>query len=605
MLRFSSVLILIVLIVALASAALALKLEGSLDGYESRYVVAEDGGSGGPETLRAGSRIARRVVMVVVDGLRDDTSYEMPFLNGLRQDWAFRTLSAGQPSYSKPGYAVLASGAWQEVNGVTSNFDEGPMDSDNIFKVLARAGMASSVVAYDWWREIAGVEFTYDRSYPDSHAPGVDDDALASALESLRTERPDLLVLHLSDVDNNGHDMGGAASPEYLQAALHADGVIQAVASELDFSEDVLIVTADHGHLAHNNGPGSGHGGWEEEVVKVPFVMAGKGVTPGSYAPGWQVDVAPTIAALLGVVVPREAQGRVMWDALDTSAEDKAVKEVARAQAYARFAGVYSRTVLEGGHRDFGEGVRRAAFESLASAETALSEGDYVRAFDEAQSAVDGFSRANGLVRQGRAASDRIARLVPGLVVLVGMAMLWWKIADERRLLTFALALVFLVLDHGAYKLVFGRHYSMGAFPDGSMATLHKLFGLPAYFAVLVVFVYLIWAYRTGRLNPGFSRSAGGDQIQPCSLACETARLMVAIVALEVAVAVAGYVWNGHMITWYMPDTRVAFVYLMTLLQLVFLAIPGILLPLVAVPLGAGRRPGEIVYTNVAPGGPR
>lgn len=594
--KFSSVLI---LVVALASAALALGLQGSLDGYVSSYVVTEDEGSGGPEALRAGSRIARRVVMVVVDGLRDDTSYEMPFLNGLRQEWAFRTLTAGQPSYSKPGYAVLASGAWQEVNGVTSNFHEGPMDSDNIFKVLARAGMASSVVAYDWWREIAGVEFTYDRCYSESHAPGVDDAALNSALESLRTERPDLLVLHLCDVDNSGHDMGGAASPEYMQAALHADDIIRAVASELDFSEDVLIVTADHGHLSHNNGGGSGHGGWEPEVVKVPFVMAGKGVARGPLSPGQQVDVAPTIAALLGVVVPREAQGRVMWDALNVSAEDRAVKEVARAQAYARFAGVYSKTVLEGGHRDYGEEVRRTAFESLASAETALSEGDYDRAFEEARSAVDGFSMANELVRRGRATSDRIARLVPGLVVLVGMAMLWWKIAGERRLLTFALALVFLVLDHGSYKLVFGRHYSMGTFPDGSMTTFFKLFGLPAYFAVLVVFIYLVWAYRTGRLDPGLGRSTGGGQIQPCSLACETARLMVAIVALQAAVAVAGYIWNGHLITWHIPDTRVAFVYMMTLLQLVFLAVPGILLPLVAVPLGAGRRPGQVVYTDV------
>ncbi len=41
---------------------------------------------------RAGDPIARQVVIVVVDGLREDVSHQMPSLNALRQQGADRTI---------------------------------------------------------------------------------------------------------------------------------------------------------------------------------------------------------------------------------------------------------------------------------------------------------------------------------------------------------------------------------------------------------------------------------------------------------------------------------------------------------------------------------
>jgi hypothetical protein len=57
-----------------------------------------------------GQPITRRVVFVLVDALRLDTSLQpdvMPFLNELRQQGAWATMHSRPPSYSAPAYSVL------------------------------------------------------------------------------------------------------------------------------------------------------------------------------------------------------------------------------------------------------------------------------------------------------------------------------------------------------------------------------------------------------------------------------------------------------------------------------------------------------------------
>lgn len=61
-----------------------------------------------------GKPITRRVVMVLVDALREDTATNvqvMPYLNELRQQGATAVTHSRTPSYSVPGYSVLMSGA--------------------------------------------------------------------------------------------------------------------------------------------------------------------------------------------------------------------------------------------------------------------------------------------------------------------------------------------------------------------------------------------------------------------------------------------------------------------------------------------------------------
>src|SRR5512136_2847535 len=62
-----------------------------------------------------GAPLTRRVVFVLIDALREDTSLKpdvMPFLNELRGRSAAATIHSRPPSYSQPGYSTLLTGAW-------------------------------------------------------------------------------------------------------------------------------------------------------------------------------------------------------------------------------------------------------------------------------------------------------------------------------------------------------------------------------------------------------------------------------------------------------------------------------------------------------------
>jgi hypothetical protein len=88
--------------------------------------------------------------------------------------------------------------------------------------------------------------------------------------------------------------------------------MLQALAPAVLERGGTLVVTADHGHVAEG-----GHGGDEPEVTAVPLVLAGAGARAGARGTCAHLDVAPTLAALLGVAAPAAAEGRVLWEALE------------------------------------------------------------------------------------------------------------------------------------------------------------------------------------------------------------------------------------------------------------------------------------------------
>jgi hypothetical protein len=100
----------------------------------------------------------------------------------------------------------------------------------------------------------------------------------------------------------------------------------------IDLARDTVIVTADHGHVR----PG-GHGGREAEVSNVPLVLAGSGIIAGATARDARlIDVAPTVAALLGVPAPGCAEGRALVELLRLSPDEaarRAAADASRSQA--------------------------------------------------------------------------------------------------------------------------------------------------------------------------------------------------------------------------------------------------------------------------------
>ncbi len=90
-----------------------------------------------------------------------------------------------------------------------------------------------------------------------------------------------------------------------------------------------MIITSDHGHTDEG-----GHGGLEKEVVEVKAIFAGKGVAAGKTLQDCtQLDLAPTIAAVLGLPFSGHMEGQICIDAFTWPEETKAKKTEALLKA--------------------------------------------------------------------------------------------------------------------------------------------------------------------------------------------------------------------------------------------------------------------------------
>lgn len=604
---------LVLVAVSLGAAVTALSLQGSLDDYKSPYGVPLSTGE-------PGERLAQRVVVVVVDGLRADVSRQMPFLESLRTRGAWTTLTTGQPSFSKPGYAVLSTGTWQEINGVTMNSHPGQVPVQTIFSVAREKGLKTALMGYTYWGEInPAVDYALIGDYPDG-------DIYARSRGSLEAGEADLTYVHFSAVDNAGHTSGGAASAAYLEAARQVDGMLAGLASCLDLSRDVLVITADHGQLSHNNRGGSGHGGWEHDATTVPLVLVGSHITPGEFAPSLQVDVVPTVAALLGLPAPAQSVGRILWPALAVDEKVRADTQIKRAAQSVEFARAYvqvldrpqaSSAVAATGAAavaateavtSTGTVSPREMVEAMSGLEEARSKqqsGDYGGAFTAASLSIDKAQRAMSVARARAIWKARWPRLPLVAVPLLFLGLAAWK---WRRSLftTLAWGAAYLLVFHVVYTWVCGDVYSLSVFPSSSMATMFRLFGIPAYMALGAVLGGVLWAGTGPGTRAGTGRLPSGAQMFEgrLNLVWLTEKALLAPYLVLGMLVVAGLFWDGNRVTFYLPGFRFQFLYFCALLQLLFLLPGTLVLPLSTWlgvrprPLPAGTTTGDVGPTN-------
>lgn len=296
-------------------------------------------------------RLARRVFLVIVDGLRLDKSYELPFLDELRRRGVDTEAQSHYPTWSRPNYVSILTGVPPVASGVRTNHHSTPVELDSLMDRVKAAGMhVAFATDYDalpklFLRKRTGSE----KPIVEDEEDEIDIDAMERPLSEAAIRAPDanfvspfddaryapwpggfseagaavaqgdaeLVVLLVGAVDAAGHSHGGA-SPDYRVAAELADHALGRALGRVDLTQDAIVVTADHGHT--NRG---GHGGIEPEVMTVPLILAGAGVRPGTNADDARlVDVAPTVATLLGIPAPGHGLGRTLDELLDPQVRD-------------------------------------------------------------------------------------------------------------------------------------------------------------------------------------------------------------------------------------------------------------------------------------------
>ena len=269
--------------------------------------------------------ITRRVVFILVDGLRNDTSHNkevMPYLNELRSHGAWATSHSRSPSYSAPGYSVLNIGAWPYLSdgpALNLEYEDIPTwTQDNLFSASHRAGLKTAISGYNWFEKLIPQKDVDASFYTVKEDDSADRYVVDAAIPWLDSNEYQYILIHLDQLDYAGHYEDGPQDPRWDEAAGRVDGYISKIVSHLDLGLDTLLITSDHGHVDIG-----GHGGFEEIVLTEPFILVGAGIHSGEYPDTEMVDIAPTLAVLLGANIPATSQGHVLTDMLMLSSEQQ------------------------------------------------------------------------------------------------------------------------------------------------------------------------------------------------------------------------------------------------------------------------------------------
>jgi hypothetical protein len=489
----------------------------------------------------------RSVVIVLIDALRYDTSLNsnvMPFLNKLRKDGASALMHSRAPSYSEPGYTVILTGAWPDISdGPAMNLDYADIPTftqDDIFSAARRSGMQTAVSGFNWFEKLIPQQAVSTSFYTSGEDRVADRQVTDAALPWLQEGKYQLVLIHLDQVDYAGHHEGGPIDPRWNAAANRADGLLKEIASAMDLSQDTLLVISDHGQIDRG-----GHGGQDPVVLQEPFVMVGKGVIPGDYQDVQMVDVAPTIAALLGTSLPASNQGHpqvAMFDftlaQVDSINNALSIQQAQLVQAYK---------------------------DAIGYPVTVAKTGDIVSASQAGMTAA----------REALLDNQRLPRGIIALVIvflLINLAA--WNARPYYKWMLVGV-IGYLLVFNIKYILIDQKTYSLSSVI--SETNLIASTGLTALLALFVGWLMVLLGTKIYQLRP---RKAADLTIK---------FFLVTLSIFSIPIFI-NYVMNGATITWALPNFLLSFLGFLFLIQALMVAVIGLFLTALSALIGVFAR---------------
>jgi hypothetical protein len=483
----------------------------------------------------SGTPITRSLVIVLVDALRYDTALKqdvMPFLNKLRDDGASALMHSRPPSYSEPGYTVLLTGAWPDISdGPVLNLDYVDIPEftqDDIYSAAHRSGLLTAISAFNWFEKLIPQEAVTSSFYTAGEDQAADRQVTDASLPWLEEGKYDLVLIHLDQVDYAGHHEGGPVDPRWDAAATRVDGLIKEIVSEMDLEQDTLLVLSDHGQIDLG-----GHGGQDPIVLLEPFVMVGNGVIPGDYGDVNMVDVAPTIAALLGTNIPATNQGKPRIEMLDLTLEQVDHINAVLSKQQGKLASAYETAI--------GEPVQVIPGEDVV---TATQEG-----MDAA--------------RESRLNSERLFRGIVAIIFILFIINLAAWFAKPYFSWFLMGILIYLIVFNIKYLFVDYKTYSLSSVIDST--NLINSTALTTFIALLFAWFVVLLGTKAYRLK---ARQA----------AIRTMKFILTALSILSIPIFIHYVINGAIVGWTLPDFFTSFLGLLFLIQVLMVSVIGLIL---------------------------
>ncbi|XP_032816660.2 GPI ethanolamine phosphate transferase 1 isoform X1 [Petromyzon marinus] len=324
---------------------------------------------------------ARRLVLLVADGLRADSIYRpvsvgqsrAPYLRRVMEELGSWGISHTRvPTESRPGHVALIAGFYEDVGAVAKGWQENPVEFDSVFNesrftwswgspdilpMFAKGASGDHVhtFSYDAKKEdFASKDASKLDTWVFDHVKSFLKDASSNEkLAAQLSQDKIVFFLHLLGLDTNGH-AHRPASREYLDNIASVDHGIGEIVSIIEdyFGNDkktAYVFTSDHGMTDWGS-----HGAGHLSETLTPLIAWGAGVNrphpPGgqihtdTYSQDWglghlnrmdvnQADVAPLMTSLLGIPFPLNSVGVLPLGYLNNSELFKAENIFANAQA--------------------------------------------------------------------------------------------------------------------------------------------------------------------------------------------------------------------------------------------------------------------------------
>ncbi len=231
------------------------------------------------------------------------------------------------PTLSSPNWASAINGAAPEQHGITSNgyirhkvqfqpvcrTEDGKFPT--IFGVMRAERPASKIAVFHDWDAFSDL---LEKHAPDvmRHVAGAAN-TTREAINYWTANRPDLMFVHLDNVDHTGHEHGWY-NKHYYEAVEAADGYVGQILDMIDSLQaratTFVLVTSDHGGTNH------GHGKNSLAELQIPWIFAGPGVQPGQITSPVNIfDTALTVAWVFHLEPPQCWIGRPVLAALSPS----------------------------------------------------------------------------------------------------------------------------------------------------------------------------------------------------------------------------------------------------------------------------------------------
>jgi hypothetical protein len=187
---------------------------------------------------------------------------------------------------------------------------------DNLFSAALRSNYTAAFFGSTQWESALKPEWGYQAAFPPEQPAN---DVADATLNFLKKKSANFTLVQLSAMSYT-QSVYGTRSTEFRLSRESLNTALTRLTSDdqIDLNRTTVIITGDWDTLIKAG-----------DRWVVPLLMVGQAVQPGDWIWGRQEDVAPTVAALLGIEIPRHNQGRFMTGALAIPPLDMAEKLLA------------------------------------------------------------------------------------------------------------------------------------------------------------------------------------------------------------------------------------------------------------------------------------